>query len=34
MGKGTKINAPAVLCYEFSFADDDVFGAESMIRDT
>lgn len=34
MGKGTKINAPAVLCYEFSFADDDVFGAEGMIRDT
>jgi hypothetical protein len=33
MGRGTKINTPAVLCYEFSFADDDVFGAEEFLRE-
>jgi hypothetical protein len=31
MGKGAKMSAPAVFCYEFSFADDDIFGAEELL---
>ena len=32
MGKGSRMNVPAVYCFEFSFADDDIFGAEDLIQ--
>ena len=30
MSKGTQVTTPAVYAYQFTFADQDVFGAESL----